>query len=768
MIPSLRFLVTTVCLSTVPLACRAEVNAAPFAFSNPGAETSTSLVKTSPTLRGFGRGEDVLKLTGERVVRDLPFFVTAAETARPARLVIAYTSAVSVMSETSRLQVFVNGIPLGAKAIAGGASDALSLALPTGLLQPGYNAVRIVADQHHRVDCSLSGTYELWTQIDPARSGFDFGSAQVVPSDLSELPSLFRNISARAAINILLPASAPSTNVEKALLVTQAVARLGRIENIDASISASPGKGPGLDIVIAPDFVTPGLLTIGSTAIEGVSLSRSSEDGRYAMTFAKSATGNVEKSIDRFVKAISDLQPSGTPTGLAALDAAKPLLPGETEPLESLGLDTSEFAGRFYRSALRFELPSDFYSADYDFARITLDAAFAGGLDPDATLIGLANGRQVFTLPLSAPMAGQIKRQDLKVPLSALRPGQNEVTFLATITKPSDAVCDPTTIGDLEPRFLLSKTSTISMPNMARVGHLPEIASLTSGGTNKDPLAIYAPGPGMAGLASAANFMAKVAATTGRIRPVTIISSVPKEDSGDVLALGTYTSLPKSLFDRVGIVPPGARNSLLGGTLASPIGADPVSNTAVPMRKADNLAAETRFAAFADVFSQSPDIPVRLREIVTNIVRSLPPAVRNLLPLQIDGGGGNAEQVPEDSRLLLAQAATSNVHPASLTVVAAVDDNSLTSGIEALSGTSSWNAVGGAISVMAQDGAVYDHPAPVERLFETRPRTFTNLRLILAGWLSRHFEIYVAMLLGFALLLGLTTRSFLRQVGAGR
>ena len=775
---SIRLLLAGLLATTLCPPAFAQEQAAPFSIAAPDGVTVQPAGFSSPaTLRQFGVAGQALMLTGERADLDLPFYVTASETAQTARLTIAFTSAVSVMPETSHLQVIVNDIPVGSEAIIGGTPGRLSVEMPSGMLQPGYNSVRLIADQHHRVDCSLAGTYELWTRIDPDASGFDFGlQSNGTLADLSEMPALFRSSSGKATINFILPANAGLDLKENALQLAQAISRLARVGNVATSFSSAPMMGDGLDVAIAPSSPstrTPAILD--GTPIDGVSFIPAAGSSRSRLVIDAGVTGDLTNTVEGFVSAIEKFEPRGTKSGLAARRGRLSIAKGQSVPLGEMGLDTREFAGRLYRSSIAFNLPADFYAADYASAHITLDAAFAGGLDPDAGLIGYANDKEVFTLPLSSPVAGRIRRQDLKIPLSALRPGANEIAIAAVVSKPIDAVCDPTTIGNLEPRVLLSSSSTLAIPDLALVGHVPELASFTSGGTDDGEISLFAPGSDLIALAKASDLLAKIAATTGHIRPVKLLATPPSTMTGNLLAVGTFASLPGSLLGRVGLASPTTDRGTLSG--AGLTAADPsISQASTGTGASGSVVAgsiytlndHARYASFTDAFSRSPELAARVAELSGQFVQAIPVQLRSLWSAVSGAPNADAFIAPRDSKLVFAQAATEDAEPATWTVVAATDQHHLTDAVDAVVDTNAWNDLGGAISVVGDKGEVSRQPAAAERLFETQERSFSNIRLIVAGWLSRHLEVYMVALLGIALLLSLATFLFLGQVGTAR
>lgn len=721
-------------------------------------------IGASATLRKFNAGSAELSFSGERVQRDYPFYVTAAETAQAARLVLGYQSAVSIMPETSRMRVFVNDLPVGETRLT--SEGTFSADLPAGTLQPGYNGVRILIDQHHRVDCSIAGTYELWTQIDPSSSGVDFGVPRLELASLADLPAIARTGTERFAIN-LVHASGASADLDRAMSVLQSAVVLGGIQRPSVSVSGARGSGPGLDIVVAT--VPAGGLGLSSGAFQllpDVTLVPPDAGGRATLLVGAQATGDIDRTIDSLVQAARSAAPSGTASGLSFLSTGRSTNI-DTQipvPLEKLGLDTREFAGRFYRSEVSFELPADFYAADYDAARITLDAVYAAGLARDASLVVQANGRQVASLPLSSSKQGRIEQQDLKVPLSTLRPGRNSLTFEATLLNGDDATCDPvTSVNSLEPRFVIGSTSTLRLPRIAKMGHLPNIAALTGGGAgiggDGDSLTLYANGLNAPGVDAAASLLAQIAATSGVVQPVTVTGAIPVATSGNLLAVGTYPDLPRSLLDQVGLDVP--------SQLGAETGTEDTLESTAALEWPEELLTNVRAASFADAFGAPMDLSARLSELgdqVTGFVRSTVSGGAGLWNNDAFTSGGRHAPDP-GSRLVMAQAATPGDRPYAWTVVAAQNPAALSQGVLEITAPGNWSKLGGAVSILQDDGQMVTHAGDGERLYETQARSFSNLRLVFAGWLSRHLQEYVVALLLLALLLGISTRVFLSQVG---
>ena len=131
------------------------------------------------------------RLEGEEDVLRFPVYVTEAQSRGRPRLRVSYLSAISVAPETSELVASVNGVVVGRTRIqAPGAVKVVEFELPEGSLKLGYNSVDLAASQRHRVDCSLDATYELWTQIDPSRSGLVVAPVAAAGIELKDLAAL--------------------------------------------------------------------------------------------------------------------------------------------------------------------------------------------------------------------------------------------------------------------------------------------------------------------------------------------------------------------------------------------------------------------------------------------------------------------------------------------------------------------------------------------------------------------------------------------------
>ncbi len=121
--------------------------------------------------------EKSLQLKGEIEQRSWSIYLTPEQAAAPAKLNIGYQNSIVVAPEISRLAVTINDMPVYNNPINSPeqVSDRV-LDIPPGILKAGINLVRFRVDQRHRTDCTIDSTFELWTEIDPARTFLTFGA----------------------------------------------------------------------------------------------------------------------------------------------------------------------------------------------------------------------------------------------------------------------------------------------------------------------------------------------------------------------------------------------------------------------------------------------------------------------------------------------------------------------------------------------------------------------------------------------------------------
>lgn len=506
------------------------------------------------------------KLSGESDRLSWPVWVTAAEATQAQRLRLTYTAAVSVMPEASHLAVTINDRTLGAWRLStGGTARTLDVSLPAGSLRPGWNLVRLDAEQRHRVECSVSSTYELWTEIDRARSGLVFAAGYAPERRaLADIAGVAPDEHGRIHIRLVMPQDPEPTQLRRALQTVQALTVAGGFLDPIVDVTRTLGKGPGIDLLVGPG---PRALheSLPTLAAGTVALVDDPDPTRLVVALPDDQAA-LERLLTQLLDETGPKAP-GTEAGLAARAALGGLAVegGARVRLNEVGVASGEFSGRLYRASAHLRLPADLYAADYAKVIVRLDGGYAPGLDSAARLTVRVNGRQTAGAPLTARGGEIFTDRSLQLPLSAFRPGHNHLEIEAAVPHPDDRTCDVGAQIEGPKRFLLTEATEIRFPTFARIARLPDLAATAAGVLSdlddaRRP-SLYVPHPDTATLSAAATFLARVAAAGERIDVPPIVFRNPPSDAPSALVFGAFADLPVTIAAAVGIEPMAIRDA---------------------------------------------------------------------------------------------------------------------------------------------------------------------------------------------------------------
>ncbi|WP_333825318.1 cellulose biosynthesis cyclic di-GMP-binding regulatory protein BcsB [Pinisolibacter sp.] len=498
------------------------------------------------------------RLTGETDALAFPVWLTPSEAAGGVTLRLAHVAAVSVMPEASRLTVAVNDRTLSDVAIgAGGGARSTEITVPGGVLRPGWNAVRIGVDQRHRVDCSVASTWELWTEIDRARSGFVFPAGhRPERRGIADIAGIAPDENGRVTIRLVSPGEPEPHQLERAVRAAEALALIGGFLDPVVTVTRKPETAPGLDVMVGRAAATldgeVATLQAGSIAV----LDDGATD-RLAVVIPGS-DAEVDRALERLTE-LAGRPTEGSEAGLAARTAVggRAIASGERVQLAELGVASKEFNGRLFRVGFDLRLPADLYPADYAKVQLKLAGGLAPGLDRAARLTVRVDGQQAAGQPLVAPNGEVFEGRTLSIPLSAFKPGHNRVEIEAAVPAAADKTCDPAVQIDGAKRFLFVDRSELVFPNFARLARLPDLAATASGVLGRlSPDArptLYVPHPDLAALSAAATFATRIAVAAGRVEAQPIVFRNPAVDAPSAVVVGALADLPATVVGAVGL-----------------------------------------------------------------------------------------------------------------------------------------------------------------------------------------------------------------------
>lgn len=685
----------------------------------------------------FRQTATAMRLEGEDAARELSFYLSAEQVATAGLLRLSYTNAVSVMPDDAMLDIELNGKPLTALPIRspnGPATHDIPVAAKD--LTVGWNQVRLRAKQHHRIDCSVQATYELWTQVDPLISGF-LTSARPKDGDLAGLLSVGRNGDGATEIRVIARNDAPQTILRDSLPLVQTLALVLGREDLDITVGDVGGSGPGIDLYLGDpaDANLPQPARDALAAAPRGLFVRQGEHGRQIVTMRGSNKSELQSLLVAAVN--GPLLPLIRANKFAM---TKTRIDGEspgTHPLSSIGYQTTPFAGRLFQTSFDVVMPADFYPGDYATVDLNLNAATAPGLAPGTQLLVRVNERAVASLVLYDPEGTTLENKPLELPLRAFHPGVNHVRVLAEVPLASDLVCDPAARDEARSRFLLLEETTVTIPPLARAGRLPDLAAFA--GTSfpfKGPAAFdfYVDAATPARLGSALTLLTRLAMSAGHPLPAELkIGRPDPRKTTNALIVGAGGE-PLELAALAG----------QKGDRLQPSSTDDLITASV---KAGGQLSDSQ--ALLDAFQVETRLErdqLSLKSRASDWVATASTTVNRWLAYK-DIGREDVKIDPRDRLISLKQVASAD-GAAVWTYVNAVDETMLQQGVAALTKPATWTALEGGESVIRRSDLELVNRYPESYSFfpitDTSP---ANLRRLAAAWLSDNFIIYVGLVL---------------------
>lgn len=722
---------------------------APDAAALPKAEA----VASKGALIPFEQPASALKLTGEDDSLQMTFALPERLRLAGGTLEIAYDNAVSVLPDTARVEVTVNGQDVGNFPVRSpNGITTIRIPLKGEQVRAGRNLVRLRAVQHHRVDCSLPATYELWTRLSVSASGF----RTALPfrfEEASDLLSVGRNGREQTEIRLIAFADGAPGLVNQALPVIQSLALAMNRRDVTVTVAAEPGTGPGIDLYVGeagqdghPDAARKAL----SGAAPGLTVHNASEAGRAAVVLRGSSREALQ---DGLLAALRGPLSEALQTGVLAprLGEIKGQ-PGARYTLADTGYEAQPFTGRLSRARFTIDMPADFYPAEYDTMKFFLNGATAPGLMPNAQFLVRVNDRVVTSLPFRNTDGEVFRHKPIEMPLRAFRPGPNRVELLAELPAPSDAACKPGKREDDKPRFMMLKESTLEVPALARIGRLPDLGAFAGTGYpygRGKPFAVIVDRPGPETLSVAATTVTRLALAAGKpVEAAISFGVVPGNTGGDILSISTEEAAPAhaAVVDR---------EAALRQTAPAQAGIDTMTTAAAGHGDAVVSAGSE---ALLDAFRESTatggerSLNARTQEWLGQ--------VSNRFNSWLRYQDAANDVLPEDKDMLVSirQSAVAGGEGV-LTAIRARTPADLDRGFRALSAPDAWERLEGATAtIRAGDLELLTAQADHRFIREITDESFGNFRRLAASWFSDNFQVYIGLVLslfvGFGLWLG--------------
>lgn len=757
----------------------------------PAPMTSKPAAAPAPAAPGFKPLLPAARVTleGEADTRSWAFYLTEEEANSDLALDIAFQNALVVMPEASRLTVRVNGERVVETPVASSDRMArLSTNLRKGLLRPGQNTIRFEAIQRHRTDCSVASTYELWTRIDGAGTKLSFRSPAATElrlRSIDDLPAIGADETGQTTIRIVAPGASSAAAANMIFAVSQATALRGRYGQAVVQVSErAPGRArPGtLTIVLATTAELPELLTRVPEEAKARSFVGFISDARLGPSTLL-VTGASWPDIENVVATLLTA-PVSRPTNLnrRMMDTSSWHLPdapflSEARALRfsELGIASQESSARRLRTRAVVAFPGDFYAAAYGEATLYLDAAYSADVLPgDSHIEVFVNGNVAATVPLNATTGGLFQQFPITLPLRHFRPGINEIWFEAVTLTSSDLSCGPGATLPGRNRFALFDTTSLSFPDFAKIGVQPNLAAVAGTGfpyslATRTPLILGR--HDTANYGAAATLLARLAQRAARPLAVDALTSVSTVSDQPALIVGAASQLPPGLLPRVGV---SETVRTTWPTRADAVVVAPENDAGAVFDAVINRFQGQKGPAVAENTQPTTDaLRDRWRSSLGGPLARYFVAFDQWLQrnfhlsfaqLRIPSSNEALYEPADGTDLIAAQA----VEPTSKqvwTAFVARREETLEATIARLVTPGNWANLAGRVTAFRGTQDVHVVAANDPNFVMTRSFSLTNMRLILANWLSDNIGAYALALLAACIALGISTSLMLGRLG---
>lgn len=758
---------------TLPLSAQSLLDAAPSAARIlPG--DSESILSTRPVqaeavaakvngLVPFEQALPAYHLSGEDAVARLSFNLAADQAASGGELALSYRNAVSVLPDTSAMDIEVNGKAAGTFRIASpNGFKSETLAIGADFLKPGRNQVVLRARQFHRVDCSLEATYELWSELDPSVSGFVATGHHGFRS-FDDLLTVARTDANVTDIRLVLPQAATAEMLNDAAPVLQTLALFMNRDDLAVTVGEKPGTGPGIDLYVSSDKTRAQARGAdGQAAPYGFSVRDAGSDGRAVVSLRGATRAEMSSQL---LQAIQGPLKESLDSGIFSRQSGTIIADASTAyTLADTGYETRVFSGRLSRTGFNMVMPADFYPADYATIGLKLSAATSPGLKRTAQFLVRVNDRVVTSYPFRNTAGEQFDGKLIELPLRAFRPGNNKVELLAELPVDADESCAPEARDDATPRFILLQDTRIEIPALARIGRLPDIGALAGTAypyADGRPFDILVERPDAQSAGAALTILSRLAlaARNPLNADIRLGTANPAGDRNALVittqnAFAELGAASKSAFPADAFQPMAAsaadvdpiRTATIGGSVFA---ASPAQNN------------DDDSTALLDAFRKSTTRPQDTLSVTSKLQDWFSGAgarFGNWLNYQ-DGSGITATLKPGHSLLTLTQTPSPS-GDAVWTVVHAGSPADIALGVRRLVEPAVWQGLnGGSAEIETASLAVNTVPAGSHFIAGMTDQSPSNMRRLAAAWFSDNFQFYVLLIVGlmgvFAVWLGL-------------
>lgn len=699
-----------------------------------------------------------LGLSGEMDQRQWTLYLTPEQAKSAVSLNIGYQNAIVVAPESSDLRVFVNNVMLDRKSVSSPDGEGtVSIPIPAGALQAGANAISLGVQQRHRTDCTIQSTYDLWTDVSPAGTYLAFDADVANRFDtLDDIQATGADSFGTTTINIVAPGLANPASAQSLLKLAQALALRTQMPNqkvtFDTRLPSERKAGTLTVLVGTSREIAAVTQTVPPEALAGPFSGFENDivKGVSALIVSGPTPQTLQLAIDTLSASVE--RPAGSARSTLSTRSwhtpDAPLVMSDRRiALSTLGVRSSEFSGRRFRTDFTIGTPADFYASAYGEATLLLDAAYSNEVLPGSHIDVYVNGNIASTTPISNRGGGIFRHLPINVTLRHFVPGVNTVAIEAVLLTDADAACLPGAPAAQTPRFALFDTTEFHMPDFAMIGRAPDLAATNGVGqpyrANAQPVAVWLERVDVDTMSAAATLLGRLAIAGGHPVNVELVATPAAVGERNALFFGALGQMPQALVNQL---------DLASASQVAWKENDGAGRPAQTDQLFDNWRERVDGGVWQGQISSFEEWMKRNFDISSDTLRFLPGAEQIYTP-------------PANVTFMLAQGLSPGGQGV-WTMATAPTAADLRAGMVAMTEQKRWSTLAGRVATYdATADKVETIAAEQPSFIVTRSFSFWNWRLIAANWLSSNTLSYSLVFIGFLTLLGFFTFLMLRGMG---
>ncbi len=487
-----------------------------------------------------------------------------------ATLELSYVNSTALLASRSRLVILFNDYPLGQVTLEPAAPEGIvTVSIPARLFEVGYNNLQIQVAQNFTAEgCIPRNPPEVWTILELINSTLELSfTPKEVPLSLASVADFLFDpkISGKNRVHIVTE-TMDSNDVYLATVTAAAVAQ--RFDYRQVQFSAGHTLLPGRDNIVIGNHSFIRKITQDPDIHDDLGIlhmpgQKDKPDRSHGLLYLGGAeTKDIEQSVNAF--SILSL-PLPNVQSCRITDVQLPIIspysgknrlaPEKRYTFQELGLATTTFRGdRISPRSLQFTLSSQFLLEGNRDILLRLDFSYGAAMRKDSVLSLSVNGKFVASIPLDSQTGGQYQGYAVRLPLSYLNPGRNDLQFSTIMTPLFTTACEALRTDHLA--LTLFDSSTLQVPKLLQWVKLPQLSYLFNDGfpltsaPDFSQTTLLLPQKDRKSMAAALNFIAGITQKTGVLPyQLQVMDTVSKSETRNLLVIGPRAALPQNVMD---------------------------------------------------------------------------------------------------------------------------------------------------------------------------------------------------------------------------